>query len=712
MQNSFRLLKIKGISIEAHWSWLLIFGLVIYSLASSLFPATYPGLSVNTYWSIAVIAAVLLFASIVLHELGHSFRAVREGMHIEGVTLWLFGGVARFSGMFPSAGAEFRIAIAGPLVSVVLAVVFIGLRALFDALGVGSAAVAVVDYLARINSIVVAFNLIPALPLDGGRILRAALWSRQKDFAAATESAARAGAGFGGLLAFIGIVNLLFGQDTGGLWLVLVGWFLMRAAEAEARFGVMQRALSGRSAADLMMRRPDTVAPDVSLQHFLTNIVRPRGHALYPVVADGRVFGVVDVAEAARVPASTRPSVRVADVMLAPGAVATIGVDTAATDAAEAVRRSPRQRVLVEDNGEVVGMLSSADIARATQLEAALAAGKPRARRAGFVIWVPVLLVMALAAAALYHPPVVVFAPGVTADISDGITISGTPTDVNMGRYLLTSVRLERPTALGALWAGVALDRQVVPLSRVVPRGVTTEDYLDDQREVFRESRMIAAAAAARAAGMNVTVDGTGVIVRRILPGSPADGVLQEGDVIVAVEGAPVDLATNLQQKVRELPAGTPVGMTVDRRSSRIDVTARTAQLPELPEAQVGLGVVVETRDLVVDLPFEITFEERAIGGPSAGFAYAVAIADMLQERDYTRGAVGISGTIDTAGSVGPVGGLDAKAEVLEDAGAHLFLVDDGQVNEIEPRPGLQVRGVASLARALSVLKASARGST
>jgi Zn-dependent protease len=242
MHSSFTFLKVRGVRIGAHWSWLLIFGLLTWSLARTLFPTAVPGLQMSSYVLMAAVTALLFFGSIVLHELGHTFRAIKEGMKIDGITLWLFGGVANFRGMFPSPGAELRIALAGPAVSAALALVFgaAGMLALPEP------GRAIAQYLSYINVVLLGFNLVPALPLDGGRVLRAWLWKREHSFAAATRSAARAGKTFGGLLAVIGVLGFISRTGLGGLWLVFLGIFLIEAAAAEESFVVVQKAFEGR----------------------------------------------------------------------------------------------------------------------------------------------------------------------------------------------------------------------------------------------------------------------------------------------------------------------------------------------------------------------------------------------------------------------------------------------------------------------------------
>ena len=194
MTSSIELFRIAGIRVGINWSWLVVFALITWSLAAAVFPAENPGYSDSAYLVMAVAAAFLFFLSLLLHELGHALQARREGMEIDGITLWLFGGVARFKGMFPSAGAEFRIAIAGPLVSLALGVIFSG-GARFLALP--DAVDGVAAWLGYINLLLLAFNLLPALPLDGGRVLRSLLWAARGDFGWATRIAAAIGRGFG-----------------------------------------------------------------------------------------------------------------------------------------------------------------------------------------------------------------------------------------------------------------------------------------------------------------------------------------------------------------------------------------------------------------------------------------------------------------------------------------------------------------------------------
>jgi PDZ domain-containing secreted protein/Zn-dependent protease/CBS domain-containing protein len=703
MESSFTFLKVRGIPIGAHWSWVLVLGLVIWSLGTSLFPSTYPGLESETYLVMGAVAGALFFLSILVHELGHAFRALDEGMKIDGITLWLFGGVARFRGMFPSAGAEFRVAIAGPVMSVLLVVLF-GILGLPDPSGEWPRALTgVADYLARINAILVGFNLVPALPLDGGRVLRAWLWARQKSYSAATLSAARAGKSFGALLAIVGLLNAFVGGSGGsGLWLLFLGWFLVQAAQAEASGAYVRDALEGRRVRDLMSPAPAVVAPTTTVGELFDVVVREQGHSNYPVVEDGEVLGLVSLRRASSVPPERRASSTVRDVMQERSEVPQLAPDTPLSDAAEILATEPR-RALIMEGQRLVGIISISDFARAIEAEQSRA---PRTRRAGSLVSAVVVILLLIAAAALYHPPLLVLEPGQTLDVSRDITITGVKTDEVEGRYLLTSVRLARPTGLGTIAAFVT-GREVVALSQVLPEGTDAGEYFRQQRQIFRQSRLFAAAAAAEEVGLDVAVEGSGVVVESVLPGSPASKVLRPDDVIVRLDGSAVKIASQMQEAIRARPPGTRFRLVVERanRSRPLRVVVRSAALAGTAVPQTGIGVLISTRDFNVDLPFEVQFRDRRIGGPSAGLAYALAISDMLRPDDFVQGAiVGATGTIDIEGRVGPVGGLRAKAQALEDARADLFLVPEQEIGEVA-ESGVETRGVADLRQAIEVLR-------
>jgi Zn-dependent protease len=364
MNGNFELGRIAGIRIRINWSWAVVFALIVWSLAAAVFPEQNPGHSDTVYLVMAVIAAALFFTSLVLHELGHARQALREGMEIEGITLWLFGGVAEFKGRFPSAGAEFRVAIAGPLVSLVLGVAF----SLLALAGFPSAADGVVAWLGYINLTLLVFNLIPALPLDGGRVLRSALWYFRGDLAWATRVAADIGQGFGYLLIGLGIAMFILYGAFSGAWLAFLGWFLLQAARAEAGYIATEEALEGLRVRDLMVRDPVTVDPDLTIGQFMDDIASSRRFTTYPVVDDGRPVGLIAFRSVSAVPRQEWDTRRVRDSMIPLDEVPKLTEDERAVDALADLSSPTSNRGLVVEGDRLAGLLSITDLARALQV--------------------------------------------------------------------------------------------------------------------------------------------------------------------------------------------------------------------------------------------------------------------------------------------------------------------------------------------------------
>ncbi len=373
MTTSIELGRIFGIRIGINWSWLVVFALISWTLAAGVFPETNPGLSDGAYIAMAIVAAVLFFASLLLHELGHAFEAQREGMKIEGITLWLFGGVAKFRGMFPSAGAEFRIAIAGPLVSLALGVAF-SLGAW--AISTTDAVDAVVAWLGYINLALLVFNMLPALPLDGGRVLRSALWHFRGDFLTATRAAARVGRGFGFLLIAGGLFMFVFQGSFSGAWLAFIGWFLLQAATAEDRYALLSETLGGVRVRDLMIREPVTVPAAMSIARFMDEIAWSRRYTSYPVVDDGRVVGLLAFRCVAEVPRSEWEDRLVRDCMIPRERVPVFDEDDTAVDALAQLNDGELNRGIVVEDGRLTGFVSITDLARA--LEVGMPGRRPR----------------------------------------------------------------------------------------------------------------------------------------------------------------------------------------------------------------------------------------------------------------------------------------------------------------------------------------------
>ena len=365
MNPTLQLGRIAGIRVSVNWSWLIVFALIVWSLAAAVFPSQNPGFSDGEYIALAVVAALLFFASLLLHELGHALQARREGVEIEGINLWLFGGVAQFKGGFPSAGAEFRIAIAGPLVSLALGVLFV-VVAVFA--GLPNAIDGVVAWLGYTNLILLVFNLLPALPLDGGRVLRSALWHFRGDLQWATWVASGVGRGFGFLFIGLGLFMLVVEGAFSGAWLAFIGWFLLQAATAEARYVATKQALDGLRVRDLMIRQPVTVEADLSLGQFMDAVAWSQRYTTYPVLEQGRPIGLLAFRSVASVPRDEWNTRRVRDAMIPREEVPVLDADEPAIDALADLSTSEVNRGLVLADGLLAGFLSITDLARALEV--------------------------------------------------------------------------------------------------------------------------------------------------------------------------------------------------------------------------------------------------------------------------------------------------------------------------------------------------------
>jgi Zn-dependent protease/CBS domain-containing protein len=368
LSGNISLGRIGGVEVRVNWSWLIVLALIVWTLADGVFPSQNPGPSGDTHLAMAVVAALLFFASILLHELGHAWEARREGLEVDGITLWLFGGVSQFKGGFPSAGAEFRIAIAGPLVSLVLGVGFV----LIAIAGLPSAVDGVAAWLGYINLALLVFNLIPALPLDGGRVLRAALWQSRGDLGWATRVGTDIGRVFGYLFIGLGVAMFIFQGSFSGAWLAFIGWFLLQAATAEARYIATEAALHGLRVRDLMVRDPVTVDGNLTVGQFMDEVARSRRFTTYPVVDGGRPIGLLAFGSVAALPRSEWDSRRVREAMLPLERVPLLTEDETAIDALTALSSPTSNRGLVVENGHLAGLLSITDLTRALELRRSL----------------------------------------------------------------------------------------------------------------------------------------------------------------------------------------------------------------------------------------------------------------------------------------------------------------------------------------------------
>ena len=364
MSGNFSIGRFGGIEVRLNWSLLAVFALIVWSLADGVFPSTNPGLSHGDYLAMAIVAALLFFGSILLHELGHSWAARREGIEVDSITLWLFGGVSNFKGRFTSPGAEFRIALSGPLVSIVLGAIFV----LLAVAHLPSAVDGVAAWLGYINLILAVFNLIPALPLDGGRVLHAGLWRARGDFAWATRVASEIGQGFGYLFIALGLAMFIFQGSFSGAWLAFIGWFLLQAARSEARYVATEQALEGVRVRDLMVRHPVTVDADSTISQFMDDVAWSQRFTTYPVLEGVRPIGLLPFASVVAVPRSDWDTRRIRDTMTSLDRVPRLTEDERAVDALADLSAPTANRGLVVDNGHLVGLLSITDLARALEV--------------------------------------------------------------------------------------------------------------------------------------------------------------------------------------------------------------------------------------------------------------------------------------------------------------------------------------------------------
>jgi Zn-dependent protease/predicted transcriptional regulator len=355
VSGSLRVLRIFGIDVRIHFSWILIFLLVTFSLASGVLPTSW---SEPKQLFVAAIAAFLFFGSVVAHELAHALVARRFRMSVSSITLFLFGGVANLTAEPRSALAEFLMAVAGPLTSFALAgVAFlverVGSRVLDPA--AMSTVAPVAGYLTTVNLAVGVFNLVPGFPLDGGRVLRAVVWAIRGDRSDATAVAARGGQVVAALIALGGLLVLLVLGDAFGLWYVLIGWFLFDMANASLEQERIVTAAKGVRVAQLMATTYHAARPDMSVAELVRDLMLPLNVSIVPVVRDGRLLGTVGIDEVHNVDESSWPLFGVLDVMKPASQITTVAPEDELVTALE--RFGESALLAVVQNGIIVGLL-------------------------------------------------------------------------------------------------------------------------------------------------------------------------------------------------------------------------------------------------------------------------------------------------------------------------------------------------------------------
>lgn len=356
------LFKLLGFKVQADASWLFLALLVTWSLARGYFPSYYEGLSLNTYWWMGIAGMIGLFLCLILHELSHSLVARQFGLPIKGITLFIFGGVAEMEEEPPSAKVEFLVAIAGPIASFALAALFHILASFAERKGFPAAVWGVAGYLALINVVLAVFNLVPAFPLDGGRVFRAVLWRWKGDLRWATRWASRSGQVFGYTLIFLGVLNVLNANFIAGMWWFLIGMFLNVAARSAYVQLLTRRAFEGEPIARFMTPDPVTVSPAYSVRTLVEDYIYRHHFDLFPVVDEGRVIGLVGARHVKSVPLADWERARVADILEPYSMENTVDPRTDSVKALSTMRQTGQSRLMVVDDGRLVGVVALKDM--------------------------------------------------------------------------------------------------------------------------------------------------------------------------------------------------------------------------------------------------------------------------------------------------------------------------------------------------------------
>jgi len=361
--GQYRLFSLFGFQVKIDLSWLLLALLISWSLAAGLFPTEYPDLSKQAYAWMGIACAVGVFFSIVFHEFSHSLVARQFGIPIKGITLFIFGGVAEMEKEPPSPKSEFLMAIAGPLASFLLAFIFSRLEAVSLTSAWPTPVIGVFGTLAYINMVVAVFNLVPAFPLDGGRMLRAILWNWKKDLRIATRISSRLGRGFGLALMILGVFALTQGNFIGGMWWFLIGIFLRGAASASYQQLLMHEVLQDQPVRRFMKRDPVTVSPSITVQEWVEDYVYRHQFKMFPVVENSNLLGCISIQSIKKIPRDEWQNRRVRDFMEPCSKTNTISADTETTRLLSAmVGPGKVSRYMVVDDGQLVGMISLKDL--------------------------------------------------------------------------------------------------------------------------------------------------------------------------------------------------------------------------------------------------------------------------------------------------------------------------------------------------------------
>jgi Zn-dependent protease/CBS domain-containing protein len=361
--QGFRLGSIFGFKIQIDFSWFAIFLLILWTLSRRLFPAEFPALSSQTHLVMGIVATVLFFISILIHELSHSLVARAKGIPVDSITLFIFGSVASGRRDAETPGEEFQIAGIGPLTSIVIAILSGAVAGIGSLADWSIAAIGVARYLANINAILAIFNLLPGFPLDGGRVFRAIVWKLTGNLTTATRIASTAGQVLGFSIVLLGILQLFNRYLLNGLWFVLIGWFLQTTAEMGYQEQLLRVALEGVRARDIMTRHPETVSPELTVRQLVDDYFFHRRFHAFPVARDNRPLGIVTFNRVKEVPQNQWDVLTVRDVMHPMGKNLAIHPDEKMLEVLPKMEATDTRRVLVLSDGRLEGIITAEDIA-------------------------------------------------------------------------------------------------------------------------------------------------------------------------------------------------------------------------------------------------------------------------------------------------------------------------------------------------------------
>jgi Zn-dependent protease len=356
------LFNLFGFKVKLDLSWFILGILIAWSLAKGVFPEYYRGLEIMTYWWMGIAGAIGLFISIVFHEFCHSIVARHYGLPMKGITLFIFGGVAEMEDEPQSPKVEFLMALAGPVSSVVLSGIFLALATAGKNSGLPISTNGVLSYLAWINLILAGFNLVPAFPLDGGRILRSILWAVRHNLRWATHIASYFGSAFGIFLIIVGVINFIGGNFIGGLWYFLIGMFVRAASQMSYRQLIIRKALVGEYVGRFMHPEPISAPPSITVQQLVQDYFYKYHHKMFPVLEDGQIKGCVSTQEVKQIPHERWSECRVEDIIKPCSRENTISVHEDAIKALSLMNSTGNSRLMVLDGGRLVGIVTLKDL--------------------------------------------------------------------------------------------------------------------------------------------------------------------------------------------------------------------------------------------------------------------------------------------------------------------------------------------------------------